>query len=442
MKINKIFVLILVLFCTAIFAAACGEKSADNPEGRQLRSISTEDLRQNIGSDDWVVVDTRVNDAFNGWALDGVSRGGHIKGAVDFAAVWLDVDVEQKEDKLGQILAAKGISPERHIVLYDANAEDAAKVADYLKEKGFTDLYQYDVKEWADNPDLPMESYPNHKLLVPASWINELIANNNNGKPFKVFEVSWGEESEDYIKGHIPGAVHINTDEMEEPPIWNRVSDERLQQFAVNNGINVDTTVVLYGADSMAAYRVQAVLKYMGVKDVRVLNGGLPAWINGGYDVETKVNEKMPGDTFGAQVPVNAGYVIDLPGAKEILADKEGSKLVDIRSWDEFIGKTPGYSDITAKGRPAGVVWGHDIGDYRNIDATMRNAGEILAMWKEWDITPDQKLAFFCGTGWRAAEVLIYADVMGLQDIALYDGGWYEWSDDPANPVETGEPVR
>ena len=228
--------------------------------------------------------------------------------------------------------------------------------------------------------------------------------------------------------------------------LWNRVSDEKLQKFAENNGITTDTTVVLYGTDSMASFRISAILKYMGVKDVRVLNGGLAAWTRAGYELETTSNKKSPVSSFGATVPVNKSYIVDMPQAKEILADKNGSKLVDIRSWDEHIGKIPGYSDITAKGRPAGAVWGHagsDSGhlqDFRNIDNTMRNSTEILAMWKDWGITPDQRLAFFCGTGWRAAEVLTYADVMGLKNISLYDGGWYEWSANKNNPVETGEP--
>lgn len=446
----KSLLFLLVLSGSLIALAACTgttEKTeADTKEASAIQSISTEDLQEKIGHADWVVVDTRANDAFNGWKLDGVDRGGHIQGAVDFSVNWLKVDVEDKDEKLQDILTAKGITPEKNIVLYDANGKDAQEVGAYFIEKGMKNIYRYDVKEWASNEDLPMESYPNYQMLVPATWIHDLINNENDAQPYKIFEVSWGEEAKDYHKGHIPGAVHINTDEVEEPPIWNRVADEKLEAFALNNGITTDTTVVLYGSDSMGAFRVAAILKYMGVKDVRVLNGGFAAWLNAGYEVETEANTKAATDSFGATVPANSNYIVDLPQAKEILADKDGSKLVDIRSWDEYIGKIPGYSDITAKGRPAGSVWGHagsdanHLEDFRNIDNTMRNASEIMDMWKEWGITPDQRLAFYCGTGWRAAEVLIYADVMGFENISLYDGGWYEWSADPINPVETGEP--
>ena len=138
--------------------------------------------------------------------------------------------------------------------------------------------------------------------------------------------------------------------------------------------------------------------------------------------------------SFGTTVPSNPDYIIDMPEAKEILADKNGSTLVDIRSWDEFIGKTSGYDYITAKGRLAGAVWGHagsdssNLQDFRSMDNTMRNGAEILAMWEKDGINPDHNLAFYCGTGWRAAEVLFYADVLGLKNITLYDGGWNEWT--------------
>ncbi len=44
-----------------------------------------------------------------------------------------------------------------------------------------------------------------------------------------------------------------------------------------------------------------------------------------------------------------------------------------------------------------------------------------------------------CGSGWRAAEVLTYAQVMGLDKVSMYSNGWIEWSGDPDNPIEADE---
>jgi thiosulfate/3-mercaptopyruvate sulfurtransferase len=45
------------------------------------------------------------------------------------------------------------------------------------------------------------------------------------------------------------------------------------------------------------------------------------------------------------------------------------------------------------------------------------------------------RIAFYCGTGWRASLAFFYAWLMGWEHISVYDGGWFEWSSDPANPV-------
>lgn len=429
--------------------------STESPEPSDAESSSgtyatatTDDVKVALDSTDAIVVDARDNNAFIGWALDGVERGGHIEGAVDFSAVWLTIEGADDEaqaaidGQLAEALETKGIADASSAIVYDVGGEDAAAVADYLSEAGVEEIKLYDVTEWAADESLPMASYPNYELIVPASYVQEALED-SDATDVKIFEVSWGEESDDYKAGHIPGAVHINTDEVEVGPVWNRVSDAELEAFALANGVTVDTPVLLYGADSMAAYRVQAIMKYMGVKDVRVLNGGFAAWTRAGYETEEGSNPKTPVEEFGTTVPGRDGYIIDMPEAKAILADPAGSSLVDIRSWEEHIGETPGYSDITEAGRPDGARWGGDMpADNANVDGTMRNFDEVLAAWAEWGITPDQNLAFFCGTGWRAAQMLIYADVAGLENIALYDGGWYEWIMVGDNPKATGEPDK
>jgi thiosulfate/3-mercaptopyruvate sulfurtransferase len=53
----------------------------------------------------------------------------------------------------------------------------------------------------------------------------------------------------------------------------------------------------------------------------------------------------------------------------------------------------------------------------------------------------DQRAAFYCGTGWRASEAFFYAYLMGWSQIAVYDGGWLEWSENPSHPIAIGPPA-
>ncbi len=450
-KLSKKASLLSALVLTmALFAGCSNEKENQKVADIEVKTIATKELQDKLSDDSWVVVDTRINDAFNGWKLDEVERGGHIKGAVDFSANWLTVDSKDKEKTLDKELETKGIEKDKNIVLYDANGKDAKEVANYLSEKGYKNLYTYNVADWAKDESLPMESYENYEMIVPATIVNDILDGKKpetfeNSKNIKIVEASWGEESEAYSKGHVPTSVHINTDTVEPPPQWMLASDEELAKFANDYGFTKDDTVIVTGPDVMASYRVAVVLRYIGINDVRVLNGGNNAWTSAGYELETKSNKPVAGNDFGATIPANPDLIDTQAELKEMLKDSN-NVLVDNRSWDEYIGKISGYSYHDKKGRIPGAVYGYagtsatTLEDYRNIDNTMRNAAEIKALWKDAGIDTNKHLMFMCGSGWRAAEVLTYANVMGFDNTSLYSDGWIGWSNDTSNPTETGEP--
>ena len=450
-KLSKKATLLSALVLTmALFAGCSNEKENQKVADIEVKTIATKELQDKLSDDSWVVVDTRINDAFNGWKLDEVERGGHIKGAVDFSANWLTVDSKDKEKTLDKALETKGIEKDKNIVLYDANGKDAKEVANYLSEKGYKNLYTYNVADWAKDESLPMESYENYEMIVPATIVNDILDGKKpetfeNSKNIKIVEASWGEESEAYSKGHVPTSVHINTDTVEPPPQWMLASDEELAKFANDYGFTKDDTVIVTGPDVMASYRVAVVLRYIGINDVRVLNGGNDAWTSAGYELETKSNKPVAGNDFGATIPANPDLIDTQAELKEMLKDSN-NVLVDNRSWDEYIGKISGYSYHDKKGRIPGAVYGYagtsatTLEDYRNIDNTMRNADEIKALWKDAGIDTNKHLMFMCGSGWRAAEVLTYANVMGFDNTSLYSDGWIGWSNDTSNPTETGEP--
>ena len=441
-KLSKKASLLSALVLTmALFAGCSNEKENQKVADIEVKTIATKELQDKLSDDSWVVVDTRINDAFNGWKLDEVERGGHIKGAVDFSANWLTVDSKDKEKTLDKVLETKGIEKDKNIVLYDSNGKDAKEVANYLSEKGYKNLYTYNVADWAKDESLPMESYENYEMIVPATIVNGILDGKKpetfeNSKNIKIVEASWGEESEAYSKGHVPTSVHINTDTVEPPPQWMLASDEELAKFANDYGFTKDDTVIVTGPDVMASYRVAVVLRYIGIND---------AWTSAGYELETKSNKPVAGNDFGATIPANPDLIDTQAELKEMLKDSN-NVLVDNRSWDEYIGKISGYSYHDKKGRIPGAVYGYagtsatTLEDYRNIDNTMRNADEIKALWKDAGIDTNKHLMFMCGSGWRAAEVLTYANVMGFDNTSLYSDGWIGWSNDTSNPTETGEP--
>lgn len=451
--------MIMIVFSLVGCSTENNKEKEKNSSQEEYTTIDTQKVEEVLNDPSFVIVDTRLNDAFNGWKLEGISRGGRIKGAVDFSANWLKVKTDHKEDILNEALKTKGIIKEKNIVLYDANGKDAQEVAEYLKEKGFEKIYIYDMNKWADDTSLPMKKYTNYQLIVPASIVKGIIDGKKpetfeNAENIKIVEASWGEEKTSYAKGHIPTSFHINTDEIEppapEPPMmWMLAGDETLAKLAVKYGFSKEDTVIVTGEEPMAAYRVATILRYIGIQDVRVLNGGTTAWTMAGYELETTSNKAERGADFGGVIPGNPDVIDTMEETKAGLKAPDKFTLVDNRTWDEHIGKSSGYSYHDKKGRIPGAVFGYagktdsySLDYYRNIDKTMRNANEFLDLWKNQGIDTTKHLSFMCGSGWRVAEIYTYADVAGLKDIAIFNDGWIGWSNESNNPIETGEPQK
>jgi 3-mercaptopyruvate sulfurtransferase SseA len=287
---------------------------------------------------------------------------------------------------------------------------------------------------------------PRWRQLVTPAWIAGLVA----GEPiaagpergWRLFEVGCG-DMDAFIDGHIPGAGGLDTLRFESGPLWNKVPDAALAALLCELGIRHDVTVVLYGRNPLAAARAAHLLLHAGVLDVRLLDGGFDAWRRAGLALECGLPRRWPAvDTFGVALPARPDYLFDMARTRDLLA-QAGATLVSIRTHAEFIGATSGYSYIDARGDIPGAVWGHagldadinSMSDYHDDAGCMKPASEILAMWRTAGIVPERQAVFYCGTGWRASLAFFYAWLMGWERIAVFDGGWCEWSRDRANPI-------
>ncbi|QBE62407.1 sulfurtransferase [Pseudoduganella lutea] len=266
-----------------------------------------------------------------------------------------------------------------------------------------------------------------------------MIADGAIAAGWRLFEAGCG-ALHGFTAAHIPGAGYLDTCAFEGGPLWNKVPDEALLRVLLAHGIRHDTTVILYGRNNLAAARVAHLLLYAGVADVRLLDGGFAAWHAGGYACEAgAAHVPVPVTSFGAPYPAHPEYLIGMAEARALLA-RPDAVLASIRSEAEFLGKVSGYSYIAARGDIPGASWGRAGADgdvnsmsaYQLADGRMRPAAAIAAMWEAAGITPGRRVAFYCGTGWRASMAFFHAWLMGWEDIAVYDGGWLEWSSDAA----------
>jgi 3-mercaptopyruvate sulfurtransferase SseA len=420
-------------------------------------------LRTRLDDPDLVIVDVRPLRAYNGWRQGLDARGGHIPGAVPFPIEWLtSVDAPEVQ----RILDEKGLTAGRRVVVYGHDEQDAAQFAEVVRQRGLTEILTLrgGFPAWVADPDLPIDKLAKHDRLVHVDWLEQVLAGERpeaapTGR-FLLFHVNFG-VPEEYAENHIPGAYYLDTNSLEDPADWNRRAPDVLDAALRKLGITSDTTVVLYGRDTegdanekwpgrragqIAATRALMILRYAGVDDVRLLDGGYDWWVRAGHPVETVIREPEPVASFGVAVPLRPEVIVDLEEARQIIADPDGAALVSVRTWREHIGNVSGYNYIGPAGRIKGDVWGncgtdaYHMQHYRNVDNTMRAYPEITANWAEAGITADKWVAFYCGTGWRASETWFYAYLQDWPRIAVYDGGWFEWSQDPINnPIEIGE---
>lgn len=427
--------------------------STANPE-----RISTDGLLSSISNPKTKIIDVRSADAYNGWREGGEARGGHIKGAKSLPAKWADY-IDWIE-----AVRSKGILPGHSLILYGSDPAETRKIAGLFLKAGYPGVKLYDdfMREYSQDAKNPMDSLPGYTRLVSARWLDELMSNGSApeypGGRHVVCHVHY-QNPGDYRQGHIPGAVPLDTNTLESGDTWNRRSPDELKKTLEETGIDQNTTVILYGrfsypsysspypgssAGQLGAMRCAFIMMYAGVKDVRILNGGVQSWLDAGLELSKEDAEKKPAGDFGAEIPAHPEYAVDLEEARQILKDP-GRNLVCVRSRREYTGEISGYHYIKKKGRIPGAVLAdcgsdpYHLENYRNLDHTFREYHEIEEIWKEAGVTPDKPNAFYCGTGWRGSEAFFNARLMGWQDVSVFDGGWFEWSNNNL-PFETGLP--
>src|SRR5438067_2664504 len=190
--------------------------------------ISLAELRRRLDDPHLTIVGVRALPGYNGWRSEGAARRGHIPGAVAFPSAWLEsVDAPEVE----RLLRSKGILASHEVVLYGDRGEDTLPLATKLAElwRSGVRTYEGGWSEWAADTTLPVDRLPNYDKLVHADWLRELLG---GGRPeaapagrFLLFHVNFGVR-EEYEENHIPGALYLDTNQLENPRDWNRRTPE------------------------------------------------------------------------------------------------------------------------------------------------------------------------------------------------------------------------
>ena len=263
---------------------------------------------------------------------------------------------------------------------------------------------------------------------------------NPGAQPPAILDVRWRLDQPDgraaYLAGHLPGAVYVSLeDELSDHtraglgrhPL---PAGSALQDAARRWGLRPDQPVVVYDDWNRAgSARAWWVLTAAGIGDVRILDGGLPAWVAAGGALQTGPVSPPAGDVIVVHDDLYAGGRPVLTA--DDISDGAVTTVLDARAPERFRGEL----------EPVDPVAGHIPG--------ARNLPSMAVLGPDGRFLPDVRLAalvdeigvgdsagVYCGSGVTASVMLAALNIVGV-DGALFPGSWSQWSSED-RPVELG----
>lgn len=238
---------------------------------------------------------------------------------------------------------------------------------------------------------------------------------------------------DDYAKVHITNSVNIWHEDLykKDGGIEGILkSGEELAKFFASKGVGNTSTILLYDAGSNKySGRLYWVLKYLGAKDVKIINGGMGEWQKNRLPVT-----KAPGKLVAANFVFtpNAEILATMRQVKSLQGNPK-AVLVDVRDLGEFKG-TEGTSK--RKGYIPGAV-NFEYKNVQNANGVIKSKEELEKLFVAAGITPDKEIVLYCTTSVRAGVVfMVLKTILNYPNVKVYDGAYNEWEADASNPVK------
>ncbi|MFO0881089.1 MAG: sulfurtransferase [Gemmataceae bacterium] len=273
-------------------------------------------------------------------------------------------------------------------------------------------------RSWAGD-----DAYPRANLLAEPVQLSKA-----NG-----FVILDAREKEKYSAGHIPGARWVDHEAWAKSFGHGDDADRWTKRIGAL-GIGNDTKVIVYDDNSHKdAARIWWQLRYWGVEDVRLLNGGWTGWKVGGYPIEK--DEVVP-----VAVKYEAKARTGRLATKEQLVKslRDGSiQIVDARSEGEHCGVEK------MKNKRAGAMPGArhlEWSDLIDSDTKrFKSSAELTKLFDVAGIDLTRTTATHGQSGGRAAVMAFGLELIGAKDVSNYYRSWSEWGNTEDTPVVPGK---
>jgi thiosulfate/3-mercaptopyruvate sulfurtransferase len=280
-------------------------------------------------------------------------------------------------------------------------------------------------------------SYANPESLVSTEW----LASRLKAPDVRVVDATFylptqnRDAKTEYRRCHIPGAVFFDIDEIADtssdlPHML--PSPEKFASRVRKLGLGDGNRIVVYDASGFGAARVWWTFRVFGHSDVAVLDGGLKKWLAEGRpteDLPPMARERH----FTARF--NNLLVRDIDQLRANLGSRR-EQILDARPRGRFEARDPEPR--------AGLRGGHIPGscnlpssDLVDGDTgTFLPADALRQRFTDAGIDLSRPIVTTCGSGVTAASLAFALHLIGVDNVAVYDGSWAEWGRPGDTPIE------
>ena len=264
--------------------------------------------------------------------------------------------------------------------------------------------------------------------LVGADWLHQHI----DDPGLRVVDFRWylvGRKGpEEYAKGHIPGAVFVELDDVtgKGPGRHPLPTSAQFEAAMRSAGVDDASTVVVYDdTGGSVSARLWFLLRWFGHERQAVLDGGLPAW---GGPLETEAPQVREGD-FTARHPDRSRIL-----SYDEVATHRGVPVIDARAGERYRGEK---EPVDPKAGHIPGARNAPFGGNLEEDGRFKSRDELRRRYTELGVDPEQGAVVYCGSGVNACHNLLAMELAGVKNVRLYEGSWSDWSSRDA-PVATG----
>ena len=265
--------------------------------------------------------------------------------------------------------------------------------------------------------------YPRANLVVEAAD----LVRPEFAKGFRVLDAR---SSGIYWPRHIPGAVWVDLN------AWDKAfqagRDVRFWEKEIGAlGIDLNTPVVVYDDGRCAdAATVRWILRYWGVKDVRLLNSGWPGWLLA-HGPSNRTRPQVEARSIKLQPQPDRLAVKNQ--VLEIVQTRR-EPLIDVRPFPDFIGEQSTARRDGAIPSARHLDWSIGIEPYRYL-SRFKSVEDLTQAFREAKIDPTRPITIYGHFRDRGALLAFSLELLGANNVRLYYRGWDEWGNAADTPV-------